>query len=144
MLNQWWQKQGLCRRLLRINTYNDAVHWVPFVFNGNPWREKAEYLMKCASDVDACMSKGGAHSIMGISPIFSTHWEHVCNDSEVLVPSAVVGVNEEDLSSDTSLVGGVLAHMVDNCKYGYAYGLMRSALVADDAICNFSTAICSE
>merc|ERR1719223_1140238 len=28
-LDAWWRARGLCDKLLRVNVYNDFVHWLP-------------------------------------------------------------------------------------------------------------------
>merc|ERR1711879_626398 len=98
-------------------------------------------MMACAVDLDTCMNEGS--DLMGgsDSTTFSDLWEHVCADeSEALVESSLKGVNQE--LSEFSLVGGGLAHMVDNCKYGYAFGLLKSSLALADPICGVSTTLC--
>merc|ERR1719323_683118 len=99
--------------------------------------------MKCALDIDACMDRG-LEVVLGdksTAEIFSHQWEHVCDESEMLVSSSVTGVNKE--LSNFSSIGGVLAHMINSCKYGYANGIMRSSLIQYDPICGVSTNVCS-
>mmetsp|Transcript_67803 Transcript_67803/g.175627 ORF Transcript_67803/g.175627 Transcript_67803/m.175627 type:complete len:553 (+) Transcript_67803:77-1735(+) len=140
-LSAWWEARGLCKRLLRINTYNDVIHQMPLKTSWKWWEVAADF-MKCAADISACMKKGPT-ALMGgsASMSFSDRWAHLCgNESETIVQSAVKGVNTH--LEDFSAIGGAMAHFIDNCLYGYSFGVLRSGIAAADAFCGISRAVC--
>jgi hypothetical protein len=140
-LSAWWKARGLCNRLLRINTYNDVIHYMPLK-TAFRWWEVAGDFMKCASDISSCMERGPA-ALMGngAGTTFSDRWEHICGDeSELIVKSAVKGVNKH--LDQFSAIGGAMAHFIDNCLYGYSFGVLGSGLPAVDRYCGISPAIC--
>lgn len=131
-LSNWWEQQGLCDKLLRINVYNDIVHQVPFAKQAIT----SEFWLKCFQDLTRCFTS----SHLKGNKTFDDWWRHVCPSSEFLVPGAVKGVNAE--AKDFTIVGGVMAHMVEQCRYGYAYGLMHSDVATKDKYCGITPAIC--
>merc|ERR1711972_898611 len=104
----WWQERGLCGKLMRVNAYNDVVHLMPFAKRW-AWWEATENLLDCFADISDCLKHGPAYSARsgGNETVFSARWAHVCNQSEVLVASAVKGVNEH--FQDFSALGGTMA-----------------------------------
>jgi len=62
------------------------------------------------------------------------------NESETIVQSAVKGVNTH--LEEFSAIGGAMAHFIDNCLYGYSFGVLRSGIAAADAFCGISRAVC--
>ncbi|CAE8677571.1 unnamed protein product [Polarella glacialis] len=143
-LDRWWQSQGMCNKLIRVNAYNDAVHWMPFQKMWSAW-QAGNGAVGCVKNLFGCI-KHETHDLLHGSasdqPVISQRWAHVCPKSEFLVPSAVKGVNEK--LTELSLFGGLLAHLLDNCKYGYSFGVLNSKLGRFDEYCNISTAICPD
>jgi len=86
--------------------------------------------VSCAADMTACIARGP----MKPSVQLSDQWTHVCKDeSEFVLPGSARGVNPN--FTDFSPVGGVLSHMIDKCRYGYAFGLGHSDLLRHDQLC---------
>jgi len=146
-LDKWWQSQGICNHLIRVNSYNDLVHNMPFHKMWNAWNVATDAVDCIKSPID-CLTHGAhqASDILhggdpsGNNLVMSTQWQHVCPQSEVLVPSRMKGINE--VLEERSLFGGVLAHLTDNCMYGYAYGVQHSNLSNLDGYCGISSAVC--
>eukprot|EP00419_Tripos_fusus_P025849 CAMPEP_0172700900 /NCGR_PEP_ID=MMETSP1074-20121228/31236_1 /TAXON_ID=2916 /ORGANISM="Ceratium fusus, Strain PA161109" /LENGTH=542 /DNA_ID=CAMNT_0013522361 /DNA_START=155 /DNA_END=1780 /DNA_ORIENTATION=- len=131
-LDSWWRSRGLCSRLLRVNVYNDVIHWTPFLTTWK-WMEMLRDFISCLSDKEACIRRGPMKPQIQLSD----RWAHICGeDSEVLIPGAVRGVNE--LFVDFSALGGVLAHLLPQCLYGYGHGMAFGGLLARDAYCGKS------
>eukprot|EP00931_Biecheleriopsis_adriatica_P090501 TRINITY_DN64480_c0_g1_i1.p1 TRINITY_DN64480_c0_g1~~TRINITY_DN64480_c0_g1_i1.p1 ORF type:complete len:547 (-),score=110.24 TRINITY_DN64480_c0_g1_i1:38-1678(-) len=149
-LDEWWQAKGLCDRLIRVNGFNDIIHVMPFHKMWSAWnvatdavdcfKSPLDCLKHSAYSAQGLLSGGGKASRAGLE--ISTQWAHVCPQSEVVVPSRVKGVNEE--LEEFSLFGGVLAHLTDNCFYGYAYGVMHSNITDLDSYCGLTPAVCSD
>jgi len=140
VLDSWWRSRGLCSRLLRVNVYNDAVHWTPFLTTWR-WMDLLRDFIKCLSDKDSCIRRGPMKPQVQLSD----RWTHICGeDSEVLIPGAMRGVNERFV--DFSALGGVLAHLLPQCLYGYGHGIAFAGLLARDGYCGkpMGTEICEE
>jgi len=43
-----------------------------------------------------------------------------------------------------SLYGGSLAHSLDQCQYGYAYGILHNGITSHDAHCGITPAMCPD
>eukprot|EP00929_Paragymnodinium_shiwhaense_P050387 TRINITY_DN25362_c0_g1_i1.p1 TRINITY_DN25362_c0_g1~~TRINITY_DN25362_c0_g1_i1.p1 ORF type:complete len:637 (+),score=150.08 TRINITY_DN25362_c0_g1_i1:80-1990(+) len=135
-LNAWWQKQGLCERLLRVNVYNDVVHWMPFAAGAGWWAD----LGGCVGDLQSCFLKSSPSSAALSEELqFSDRWQHVCPDQEYLVPGAMKGINVK--LEDFSPLGGVLTHFIGNGLFGYGYGLLNSGIVLHDERCGLTPEI---
>lgn len=162
-LDQYWQSRGLCDRLIRVNTYNDMIHVMPFAKMWSAWTTGSGVWDAATGAVDCLKSPldcfvHGAHSAErqaasmlpfqhDASPdtksiVISDAWSHVCPSSEILVPGRVKGVNQE--LEELSLFGGVLAHLTDNCFYGYAYGVMHSNITTFDKYCGVTPLVCDQ
>lgn len=132
-LDSWWRSRGLCSRLLRVNVYNDVIHWTPFLTTWR-WMDMLRNFIRCLSDEDGCIRRGPMRPQIHLSD----RWTHICGeDSEVLIPGAMRGVNEGFV--DFSPLGGVLAHLLPQCLYGYGHGMAFSGLLARDAYCGNPT-----
>jgi hypothetical protein len=133
-LDRWWRTRGLCPKLLRVNAYNDVVHWLPFVKRWKWWQVATSFL-GCLADLSDCLRHGPGYNVRSgdNETIFSDRWTHVCNQSEVVVPSAMKGVNEQ--MEDFSALGGTMAHTIDNCLFGYGYGVLHGGVGRSDAYC---------
>jgi len=131
-LSAWWESRDLCKKLLRVNTYNDMVHWMPFKSMWK-WWEVGKDLMDCFTNLNDCRKQADGATPGGKEGTFSDSWKHVCGDSEFIVPSATKGVNENH--EDFSPVGGVLSHFIDNCLFGYGYGVLHGAIADHDSHC---------
>ncbi|CAL1147215.1 unnamed protein product [Cladocopium goreaui] len=134
-LDDWWQQQALCDKLIRINTYNDLVHVMPFHKMWNAFSAVSD-VYDCVVSPLSCISQSG--NIIGSAPDpsemeISNQWAHVCPQSEVLIPSRVKGINEE--LEELSPFGGVLAHLNENCLYGYIYAVLHSNITTLDDYC---------
>jgi len=128
-LSAWWESRGLCHKLLRVNIFNDVIHWMPFAEQGlSPF-------LGCILDMKDCFRQAS-----GAGPVSSKYWAHVCPHSEYLVPGASKGVNGE--LKDYSPFGGFLAHVLNDCLFGYAYGLNVSSVAQRDDPCGSTPAIC--
>lgn len=134
-LDAWWRQQGLCSKLMRVDVYNDVIHWMPLKKEIGVV-SIADGLLKCLEDHTKCLKPKPDGS-----DFFSSRWAHVCPESEVVVPGAARGVNKE--LDDFSAVGGVLSHFVDNCRYGYSVGVLYGELAAHDTICGIGPRLCS-
>jgi len=147
VLDEWWQNEGLCKNLIRINTFNDMVHVMPFqrmwsalnVVTGA--YDCFTRPMDCIRQSTKNMKNALAHHSNGLDLIISDQWAHVCPQSEILVPSRVKGINEQ--LEDLSLFGGVLAHLNENCLYGYIYGVLHSNITRLDKYCHVSPSVCA-
>jgi hypothetical protein len=133
-LDSWWRKRGLCKKVLRVNAYNDVIHWMPFVKHWDWWKVATGFL-GCLADLKECLTHGPGASLQSgdNATVFSDRWTHVCNESEVVVPSAMKGINER--LEEFSPLGGTLAHGIDNCLYGYGYGVLHGGIADRDNIC---------
>lgn len=143
VLGSWWKAKGMCSKLLRINTYNDVIHYMPLK-TAVKWWEVAQDLMKCTLDLSSCLHGGLSNLMAGSSgdTSFSDRWEHLCGpESEFVVESSVKGINKE--LKEFNLLGGALAHSIDHCLYGYSYGVLRSDIVAADRYCGVAPTLCS-
>ena len=146
-LDEWWQSRGLCKDLLRINTYNDMVHVMPFQKMWSALNVATGAYdcftrpMDCIRQSTKHMKHAFTHHSSGLGLIISDQWAHVCPQSEILVPSRVKGVNEQ--LEELSLFGGVLAHLNENCLYGYIYGVLHSNISALDKYCHVSPSVCA-
>jgi len=140
-LNSWWQSHGLCRKLLRVNAYNDAIHWFPFKKMWRWWTLAAD-MMGCIAHVGKCQSPADALLSDEESVTFSDtyRWMHVCRESEFIVPAAMQGVNEH--LSEFSPFGGILSHFMHNCLFGYGYGVMHGGVADRDAHCGIGPSMC--
>eukprot|EP00929_Paragymnodinium_shiwhaense_P105998 TRINITY_DN71083_c0_g2_i1.p1 TRINITY_DN71083_c0_g2~~TRINITY_DN71083_c0_g2_i1.p1 ORF type:complete len:617 (-),score=102.37 TRINITY_DN71083_c0_g2_i1:93-1943(-) len=137
-LDKWWQQQGLCNKLLRVNVYNDVIHWLPSK-QISGLINIADDTMECVSDIAKCLfGRQRAKEKVHHGP---TDWKHVCAESEILVPGAMQGVNNND-SATFSAFGGALSHFLENCLYGYAYGMMHSNLRQADDFCGIGPQVC--
>merc|ERR1719215_1783855 len=121
-LSRWWDENDLCSKLLRINVYNDVVHWMPY----RSTSEMMESIVDCAEDVVRCLSQPAevfeeskqAHAgARGPTADMEDQWRHVCEASEHVVPGALKGINPE--MKDFSPMGGVLSHFLGNGLFGY-------------------------
>lgn len=132
----WWQKKGLCDRSLRVNVYNDVVHWLPFSDMWTGWKE----FSSCLSNVHLCFQTQQVMANKSSAKAkLSDRWSHVCPQNELVVPGAVRGVNPK--LEDTNPFGGALAHFTDNCLFGYGFGVLHST--ADlDRHCGLQAGIC--
>merc|ERR1712217_1017527 len=133
-LAKYWQKQGLCDKILRVNVYNDGVHWWPFNKQSPTFKD----FRKCSGHLQSCLSMKPTST----NENFDNWWQHVCPSSEFLVPGAMRGINGK--FEDFSMYGGTIAHTLDNCRYGYGYGVMHHGLASHDKYCGISKAICPE
>ncbi|CAJ1378279.1 unnamed protein product [Effrenium voratum] len=148
-LDDWWQSQDLCHRLIRVNTYNDMIHVMPFHKMWSAYNT-ATNAYDCFTQPLDCIRQSKVsrvvHSPIDPSPdpsklVISNQWAHVCPKSEIFVPSGVKGINQQ--LEEMSLFGGVLAHLNENCLYGYIYAVLHSNITTLDKYCNLSTSICS-
>merc|ERR1712226_1828768 len=74
-LSDWWEQNGFCNRLLRVQVYNDVVHWLPFAKQSELATTK---FANCLVDMKSCFHKqlagrGEDH--------FNKWWRHVCPSS---------------------------------------------------------------
>lgn len=136
-LGAWWKARGLCPRLMRVNTYNDVIHWMPFLRGSSLWQSGMS-LLGCLTDIKSCLKQ--APSAGEGDAAFSRKWHHVCVESEVLIPSALKGVNGD--LEEKSPIGGLLAHFAANCRFGYGYGVMHGGIAELDAHCGIGPAMC--
>jgi len=132
-LSTWWEEKGLCAKLLRVNVYNDVVHWLPFAKQSSLATASFE---KCVLDVKSCFQS----QLDGNAEHFDKWWRHVCPDSEFLVPGAMKGVNGE--LEGLNILGGGLAHKMGDCNYGYGYGVMHAGIDEADSYCGITPEIC--
>merc|ERR1719181_2442954 len=101
---------------------------MPFVKRWG-WWQVATGVLGCFAGLGDCLKHGPGYTIRSgeHETVFSDRWTHVCsNESEVLVPSAMKGINEHML--DFSALGGTLAHSIDNCLFGYGYGVLHGGI----------------
>jgi len=136
-LTAWWEANGLCEKLLRVNVYNDVVHWLPFW--GAPQLLMGG-LMGCATNIAECLQQPGSlFGAAGADPASALgipegdRWAHVCPGSELLIPGALKGVNRE--YQDFSPLGGILAHFLGNGLFGYGYGVVNGDVLLYDDYC---------
>lgn len=134
-LDRWWHERGLCAKLLRVNVYNDVIHWMPFAAIGNLADVIASFI-GCLDSAASCLDSGSN------STVFSERWTHVCDESELIVASPTRGVNV--LHEDFSSIGGVLSHYISNCDFGYGFGVLNSSIVQLDTYCGISDALCAQ
>mmetsp|Transcript_65774 Transcript_65774/g.186744 ORF Transcript_65774/g.186744 Transcript_65774/m.186744 type:complete len:566 (+) Transcript_65774:24-1721(+) len=134
-LDRWWRERGLCRQLLRVNVYNDVIHWMPFL---ETWKssDMMRDFLGCIADVKACLKRGPMKPTVKLSD----RWTHVCSESEFLVPGASRGVNEHLV--DFSPAGGGLAHLTAQCLYGYGFGVAHGGILERDGYCGIGPSIC--
>lgn len=132
VLADWWQQQGLCDKTMRVNVYNDVVTWIPFSKQSNMFTS----LEGCVRDMKSCFKMQPS----SIDQHFDGWWRHVCPSSEFLVPGAMKGVNEE--IKDFSILGGALVHKLENCRFGYGYGVLHAGIATHDHYCGISPALC--
>ena len=112
VLDNWWRSNGLCGKLLRVNVWNDAVHWTPFL---TTWSKTDIFkaFMFCATSLKRCVKRGPMRPSVKISD----RWTHVCrNESELVIPGAARGINPE--MDDFSPMGGVMSHLLGHCDFG--------------------------
>ncbi|CAL1130744.1 unnamed protein product [Cladocopium goreaui] len=57
-LDDWWQQQALCDKLIRINTYNDLVHVMPFHKMWNAFSAVSD-VYDCVVSPLSCISQSG-------------------------------------------------------------------------------------
>jgi len=133
-LSDWWEEKGLCKKLLRVNVYNDIVHWLPFAKQSSV--SVSTSLEKCVLDVKSCFRS----QLNETTEHFDKWWRHVCPNSEFLVPGAIKGVNGE--LDDLNLLGGGLAHKLSDCNYGYGYGVLNAGIDKADSYCGLNPEIC--
>lgn len=127
----WWSARGLCSRVLRLNVYNDLVHWTPFMAAPAWWGD----LLGCVGKINSCFNKQTTAADPGLVQ-FSDRWSHICPESEVWLPGAMRGVNPK--LEDFSPIGGIFAHFLGNGLFGYGYGVMNSGVVMHDEKCGIS------
>lgn len=130
-LSDWWEQQGLCDKLLRVNVYNDIVHQLPFAKQ----EFDARTFETCSKDLKACFSMHPPKR----DPEYDSWWRHVCPSSEYLVPGAMKGIN--DAGQDFNFLGAPLAHLLEQCKYGYGFGIMNSGISRHDKYCGITREI---
>jgi len=132
-LSKWWASHGLCDKLMRVNIYNDIVHWMPFTLGF----KLLSNMLACTTNMQGCL--GLLHSgLEANAKQFENgvRWTHVCPTSEFLVPGALKGVNPE--INEFSPLGGVLAHFLGNAMFGYGYGMLFGGFVLHDEHCGLS------
>jgi len=143
-LSAWWESQELCHRLLRVNTYNDVIHWFPFKKMWN-WWSVARDMMSCVTQMSECLKRSPTEMLFAGDKhvVFSdtNRWMHVCNESEFVVPAAMEGLNEH--LQDFNPIGAVLSHFVANCRFGYSYGVMHGGIAQHDAHCGLEPSMCA-
>jgi len=146
-LSAWWKAKGMCDRLIRVNVVNDVIHYMPLKTSFK-WWSILQDLMSCASDLTGCLKDGptslmaGGEGSNNEGMEFSDRWDHVCGqESEILVQSATKGVNPQ--FEDFSPIGGAMAHFIDNCLFGYTYGVLHSTIVDSDRYCSITPDVCS-
>lgn len=135
-LSSWWQRRGLCKKLLRVNVHNDVVHWMPFTMGANLLNS----VFSCANDLSGCWGK--VHDGLNANAKmvqFSQRWTHVCPESEFEVPGALKGVNSQ--LWDFSPLGGALAHFLSNGLFGYGYGVVQGGIFLHDMYCGLTPSI---
>jgi len=132
-LTDWWESRSLCKKMLRVNVYNDVIHWMPFTI-GSALMNNA---MSCAGNLAGCFDvlKNGL-DINAEEVEVAERWTHVCQNSEILVPGAMKGVNSK--LEDFSPLGGVFAHFLSNALFGYGYGIVNSGLLLYDEHCGMT------
>lgn len=144
-LDDWWQSQNLCEKLIRINTYNDLVHVMPFHKMWNAFNAVTD-VYDCVTSPLSCISQSS--NLIGGTPdpsemeISNNQWAHVCPKSELFIPSRVKGINQE--LEEMSPFGGVLAHLNENCLYGYIYAVLHSNITTLDEYCDLTPKICGQ
>ncbi|CAL1167037.1 unnamed protein product [Cladocopium goreaui] len=125
-LSDWWESRNLCGKLLRVAVHNDVITWMPFV---EPL-QLMDIVTYCFENVMSCIGQL-ANGPKELHP--SDRWAHVCPKSEFLVPGSMKGINSQ--MEDFSLLGGVLAHLIGNTLFGYAFGVVNSDIPQKDAYC---------
>jgi len=132
-LTEWWAAHGLCNRMLRVNVYNDVVHWTPFTADVVWWKK----LVGCVTNFPMCLGQNFQSLAMTPKDMsFSHEWQHVCPDSEFLIPGAMMGLNPS--LTDFSPVGAALAHFLGNALFGYGYGMLYGGFIFHDNYCGLS------
>jgi len=48
---KWWEQKGLCSKILRVNVYNDAIHWLPMN------KQAQDEFYKCRRNERKCKTK---------------------------------------------------------------------------------------
>jgi hypothetical protein len=141
VLNDWWEARGLCPKLLRVNVFNDAVHWFPSA--GMIQGGMATIAANCLKDLSSCLGHLASREVRGGSgsqaPNASSPWVHVCSESEYVVPGAVRGINAG--LEEASPVGGAMAHQIGNGLYGYGFGVLHGGISDVDEHCGVSADI---
>merc|ERR1712083_1165514 len=91
-LTSWWESRDMCDKLLRVNVYNDIVHWMPFTVGS----DLLNNAFSCAWNIAGCFSllQHGLH-VNSAKVQFTERWTHVCPRSEVFVQGAMKGVNSK-------------------------------------------------
>lgn len=134
-LNQWWEDSHLCAKLLRINVYNDAVTWLPSR-QVVGWMGAIAGFVNCLETFTSCLTgQDGTASDSGVDAaggLPRVQWTPVCPSSALTIPGAMGGINGNQ--EDFSPIGGVMAHFLGNCLYGYSYGLVHD-VTARDEVC---------
>ncbi|CAK9031258.1 unnamed protein product [Durusdinium trenchii] len=139
-LDDWWQAQQLCGKLIRVNTYNDVVHVMPFHKMWSAWTAVSD-VYDCVTSPLNCLSPSANLGSDASQVEISNQWAHVCPQSEILIPSRVKGINQQ--LEEMSPFGGVLAHLNENCLYGYIYAVLHSNITSLDRYCNLSPDVCN-
>jgi len=140
VLDNWWKQQGLCTKLLRVNVYNDVIHWMPNKVTGLVLA--ASKVADCVNDLENCLFGDESTTPAPASASEQDYgWSHVCQASELVVQGSMKGINPEE--ADLSPFGGALAHFLGNCLYGYTFGVLHSGVAESDEFCGLSQAICS-
>lgn len=141
-LNEWWEYLHLCHKLLRVDVYNDVVTWLPSRQVVNMMGRVGDFA-NCMENIGSCLlghgsaASGNKGSAIGQFP--EVDWTPVCPRSAVTVPGAMAGINDEQV--DFSPIGGVMAHFLGNCLYGYAHGMLHG-VTAEDKVCGLANAKC--
>eukprot|EP00438_Fugacium_kawagutii_P015377 Skav225137 [mRNA] locus=scaffold1056:105896:110748:+ [translate_table: standard] len=141
-LSDWWESRNLCGKILRVAVHNDVITWMPFVEPLQLMDPHQDIVTYCFENVMSCLGQL-ANGPKKLHP--SDRWAHVCPDSELLVPGSMKGINSKmedsarDCQNDFSLLGGVLAHLLGNTLFGYAFVKFRknrnSEVPQKDAYC---------
>lgn len=135
-LSEWWAAHGLCEKLLRVNVYNDVVHWMPSI---HAPAMLAAGLLGCIQDVGHCFQQPNLMGVVeGITEDRKSlrtedPWRHICPSSEFFVPGALKGINSE--MQDFSPLGGILSHALGNGLFGYGYGVLYGGILLHDSRC---------
>merc|ERR1711972_262065 len=52
-LSKWWEANGFCEKMLRINVYNDIIHWLPFAADPG---QLMGGIFGCATNIGQCLT----------------------------------------------------------------------------------------